>query len=134
MNMIHTCLRVLDLQRSSQFYQQAFGLHEYARYRFDSFTLLYLRAEGNSFELELTSNHDRDMPYDLGDGYGHLALAVDDLEQAHQTVSAAGGNPTDIKSLQHEGALLGRFFFATDPDGYKVEVLAREGRFAQAKP
>jgi lactoylglutathione lyase len=129
MKMIHTCLRVLDLERSTKFYSSAFGLTEYARYRFDSFTLAYLRDPHTSFELELTQNHDRKKPYALGDGYGHLALRTDDLESDHEKVKAAGGLVTDIKSLDHEGKLLGKFFFATDPDGYKIEVLAKSGRF-----
>ena len=127
--MIHTCLRVLDLERSIKFYSSAFALKEYARFRFDSFTLVYLRDPHTSFELELTQNHDRKEPYDLGDGYGHLALQTDDLENDHEKVKAAGGQVTDIKSLEHEGKLLGKFFFATDPDGYKIEVLAKLGRF-----
>lgn len=130
MNMIHTCLRVFHLETSSQFYQRAFDMSEYARYEFETFTLLYLRSSDATFELELTHNHDRTTPYQLGDGYGHLAVASSNLEEAHEKAKSAGGNPTEIKSLQHAGSLLGRFFFATDPDGYKIEVLAREGRFA----
>ena len=129
MKMIHTCMRVLDLERSCDFYQRAFGLKEHARYPFESFTLLYMRDPESDFELELTSNHGQEEPYDLGNGYGHFALAVDDLEKAHTQAAQAGGQPTDIKSLDHGGSLLGRFFFVTDPDGYKIEVLAREGRF-----
>jgi lactoylglutathione lyase len=128
MQMIHTCLRVLDLDRSADFYGEAFGLREVGRYRFDSFTLLYMRDEQTTFELELTSNHGREEPYDVGDGYGHLAFGVDDLESSRDRVLDAGGRPTDIKSLELEDELA-RFFFATDPDGYKIEVLARQGRF-----
>lgn len=130
MRMIHTCLRVLDLKRSVQFYGQAFSLREHARYEFEDFVLVYMRDESNQFELELTQNIGREEPYDLGQGYGHLAVLADNLEAAQQAVREAGGLAGEIKSLQHEGALLGRFFFATDPDGYKVEVLANEGRFS----
>lgn len=129
MRMIHSCIRVLDLERSAEFYHQAFGLSEFARFPFDSFTLLYMRDSDAGFELELTANHGREEPYQLGDGYGHLALSSSDLEADHARVARAGGQPTPIKSLDYEGELLGRFFFATDPDGYKIEVLAREGRF-----
>ena len=83
-----------------------------------------------AFELELTTNAGREQAYELGDGYGHLALAVDDLEAAHRQVENAGGSPTPIKSLDYDGKMMGRFFFASDPDGYKIEVLAREGRFS----
>lgn len=131
MRMIHTCLRVLELERSVQFYQNAFGLKEVARFEFETFTLLYLRDPKSDFELELTTNHGRVEPYDLGDGYGHLALSSSDLDADYLRVKKAGGKPTEIKSLEHDGALLGKFFFASDPDGYKIEVLAREGRFAE---
>lgn len=129
MKMIHSCLRVLDLATSAAFYEKAFGLKEHARYRFDDFTLLYMRAKGSDFELELTQNHERSQAYDLGNAYGHLALVTEDLETSREAVERAGGHPTAIKSLDFEGKLLGRFFFATDPDGYKIEVLARAGRF-----
>ena len=129
MKMIHSCLRVLDLAVSAGFYEKAFGLKEVARYRFEDFTLLYMRAEGSDFELELTQNHDRSEAYDLGNAYGHLAVVTEELEASREAVERAGGQPTAIKSLDFEGKLLGRFFFATDPDGYKIEVLAKEGRF-----
>lgn len=130
MKMIHSCMRVLDLELSKKFYQEAFGLKEAERYVFDSFTLLYMRDEESGFELELTSNHDRSEAYDLGDGYGHLALSCNDLESFRERTKNAGGQPTEIKTLDFEGKLLGKFFFATDPDGYKIEVLARQGRFS----
>ena len=130
MKMIHTCLRVLDLERSINFYRKVFGLEEFSRHVFEGFTLLYMRHPGSHFELELTSNHGREEPYQLGDGYGHLALATEDIEGALERYHGTGAEPVSIKALDHEGALLGRFFFATDPDGYKVEVLAKEGRFA----
>ena len=130
MKMTHSCLRVLDLERSKDFYEQAFQLREAERYSFESFTLLYLRDKESEFELELTSNHDRKEPYELGDGYAHLAFLSADLDGDRDRVLKAGGQPGNIKSLDHQGKLLGRFFFATDPDGYKIEVLAREGRFA----
>ena len=130
MKMIHTCLRVLDLKRSTEYYSKAFGFTEKARFEFVCFTLVYMCDSHTSFELELTENHGRKEPYDLGDGYGHLAVTSDDLEADHGKVKAAGGEATDIKSLEHQGQVLGKFFFATDPDGYKIEVLAKMGRFA----
>ena len=126
---IHSMIRVLDESRSVEFYRTAMGLEIKDRYPFETFTLIYMRDSTSTFEVELTVNHDRTKPYDLGDGYGHIAVAVDDLEAEHARMSKAGATPGDIKSLQRDGALLGRFFFVRDPDGYSIEVLHRHGRF-----
>jgi len=126
---IHSMIRVLNEQRSLNFYREAFALDVADRLEFDGFTLIYLRNAENDFELELTVNHDRTDPYDLGAGYGHLAVAVDDLDAEHQRFTAAGLNPNPVKELTHNGAPLARFFFVTDPDGYKIEVLQRRGRY-----
>jgi lactoylglutathione lyase len=83
----------------------------------------------NDFEVELTVNKGRTEPYDLGNGYGHVAFVVDDLEAEHQRIKSAGYHPKDIKEMTHEGLPFGRFFFIEDPDGYKIEVLQRRGRF-----
>lgn len=126
---IHSMIRVLDEARSIAFYRAAMGLEIKDRYPFETFTLVYMRDPASTFELELTVNHARTEPYDLGDGYGHIAVAVDDLEAQHTRISNAGAMPGDIKSLEHDGTLLGRFFFVRDPDGYSIEVLQRHGRF-----
>lgn len=126
---IHSMIRVLDENRSVDFYQQAFDLSVAERLDFDSFTLLYLSNSENAFELELTINKDRTEPYDLGDGYGHLALCVDDLETEHKKMSDLGFQPRDIVEFNRDGALLAKFFFVTDPDGYSIEVLQSHGRY-----
>ena len=126
---IHSMIRVLDEARSVEFYRQAMGLDVVDRYPFDSFTLIYMRDPASTFEVELTVNHGRTEPYQLGDGYGHLAVAVDDLEAQRATMQQAGAQPGDIKELKRDGAVLGRFFFVKDPDGYSIEVLQRAGRF-----
>ena len=127
--MIHSMIRVTDEDRALDFYGRAFGLEVADRYPFESFTLVYLRNEETGFELELTVNADRDKPYDLGDGYGHLALSVEDLDAEHARIEAAGLNPGLLKTMQRDGKPFARFFFITDPDGYKIEVLQRGGRF-----
>ena len=126
---IHSMIRVLDEARSVDFYDKAFGLKIADRFGFDGFTLVYLRSPDADFEVELTINHDRTEPYALGDGYGHIAFAVDDLEAEHARFTAAGLNPNPVKEFFREGALLAKFFFVTDPDGYKIEVLQRHGRY-----
>ena len=126
---IHSMIRVLDEQKSLDFYQVAFGLSVAERLDFDTFTLVYLSNDDSEFELELTINKDRTEPYALGDGYGHLALSVSDLDNEHRRLTAAGLNPNKIVEFNRDGALLARFFFITDPDGYKIEVLQRHGRY-----
>ena len=126
---IHTMVRVLDEARSVDFYEKAFGLNVEDRFEFDDFTLVYLKNAENDFEVELTVNHARTDPYQHGDGYGHLAVSVDDVEQAHATASSNGLEPTDVKEFHRDGALMAKFFFLQDPDGYKIEVLQRHGRY-----
>jgi len=126
---IHSMIRVLEEQRSVDFYQQAFGLEVADRLDFDSFTLIYLSNAEDDFELELTVNKDRSHAYDLGDGYGHFAVSVDDLDSEHQRIKKLGFAPRDIVEFERDGALLAKFFFIKDPDGYEIEVLQRHGRF-----
>jgi lactoylglutathione lyase len=126
---IHSMIRVLDEARSVAFYRDAFGLEVADRFDFDTFTLVYLRNPEADFELELTVNKGVSEPYDLGKGYGHLAVAVDDLEAEHARFARAGLAPRDVKDFMRDGALLARFFFVADPDGYQIEVLQRHGRY-----
>ena len=126
---IHMMIRVRELERAIDFYRNAFGLEVADRFEFDGFTLVYLRAPEGPFELELTINHDRAEPYALGDGYGHLAVAVEDLEAEHARLMQAGIELGPMREMQHGGRPLARFFFVTDPDGYRTEVLQRAGRY-----
>ena len=126
---IHTMIRVLDEQRSVDFYRNALGLEIDARFDFDDFTLVYLRNPEADFEVELTVNKDRTEPYTHGDGYGHVAVAVDDLDGAHEMMTGLGLDPNPIKEFHREDTLMARFFFIQDPDGYKIEVLQKHGRY-----
>lgn len=122
-------VRVLDEVRSVDFYRKAFGLDVAERLDFETFTLVYLSNADAEFEVELTVNKGRQEPYALGDGYGHLAVSVADLDSEHDRLGALGLNPKKIVEFNRDGALLARFFFIEDPDGYKIEVLQRQGRF-----
>ena len=126
---IHAMIRVLDEARSLDFYQTAFGLGIADRLDFDDFTLVYLRNDEADFELELTINKGRTEAYDLGDGYGHMAFCVDDLDAEHARFETAGLSPRKIVEFNRDGSLLARFFFVQDPDGYQIEVLQRHGRY-----
>jgi lactoylglutathione lyase len=126
---IHAMIRVLNEEKSVDFYRRAFALQVADRYGFDGFTLVYLRNAESDFEVELTINHDRAEPYTRGDGYGHLAFVVADLTGEHARFVAEGLAPEPIKEFHREGALMARFFFVQDPDGYRIEVLQRHGRY-----
>jgi lactoylglutathione lyase len=126
---IHSMIRVLQEDRSVAFYKAAFGLQIADRLDFDSFTLIYLSNPEASFELELTVNKGRTDPYDLGDGYGHLAVSVADVDAEHARMTAVGLGPRKLVDFQNAGKTIARFFFIADPDGYQIEVVQRGGRF-----
>ena len=126
---IHMMVRVLDQTRSVDFYRRAFGLEIADRFVFDTFTLVYLRNRQADFEVELTVNQGRSEPYAHGDAYGHVAFAVDDLAAEHARFTREGLQPNPIKEFFRDGALMARFFFVQDPDGYKIEVLQKHGRY-----
>ena len=126
---IHSMIRVLDLHRSLDFYQRAFGLALAQQFDFDDFTLAYLRNDESEFELELTFNRGRTEPYRHGDGYGHLAVCVDDCHNERERLAGLGLQPGEVKEFRRDGAMMARFFFIQDPDGYKIEVLERHGRY-----
>ena len=127
---VHAMIRVRDEARSVAYYETAFGLAISDRFDFPDFTLVYMRAPDSPFEIELTVNKDRTKAYDLGDGYGHVAVVVEDLSAEHGRFTREGLPATDVKTLKHGETELATFFFATDPDGYKIEVIQRGGRFA----
>ena len=126
---IHSMIRVLDEARAVAFYDLAFGLTVADRLAFDTFTLVYLRNSESEFEVELTINTGRTEPYDVGDGYGHLALSVADVAAEHARMLAAGLAPRKLVDFAPGGTIIAKFFFIADPDGYQIEVLQRGGRY-----
>lgn len=127
--MIHSMIRVTDEARSLAFYKDAFGLEIAQRFDFETFSLIYLSNAESSFELELTVNKDQNASYELGNGYGHLAVSVDDVEAEHARLAALGLRPRKLVDFAPAGEVIARFFFVTDPDGYEIEVLQRAGRY-----
>ncbi|QQR38580.1 VOC family protein [Devosia rhizoryzae] len=125
----HTMIRVIDEARSVDFYRRAFGLEIVNRLEFADFTLVYMAHELDGFELELTINHGRTEPYQLGDGYGHLAVVIDNLQAEHERFTAEGFTVGKVVDFKNGNVPVARFFFATDPDGYKIEVIQKGGRF-----
>ena len=124
MNYAHTCIRVKDLEASIAFYEKALGYHvtREKAHTADGFKLVYLALEGDKAELELTYNIGHGA-YDIGDGYGHVAVESDDLEADHARMKEEGFEVTELMGLPGEAP---RYFFVTDPDGYKTEVI-RQG-------
>ena len=126
---IHSMIRVLEEARSVEFYKTAFGLEVADRLDFEGFTLVYLSNSETGFELELTVNKGRTEPYDLGDGYGHLAFSVPDVDSEHARLTELGLAPRKLVDFAPDGDVIARFFFIADPDGYQIEVLKRAGRY-----
>ena len=126
---IHSMIRVLEEARSVAFYDLAFGLKVADRLDFDSFTLIYLSNGESGFELELTVNKGRSEPYDLGNGYGHFAVSVDDVAAEHARLTEAGLAPRNVVDFRNGDVTVAKFFFIADPDGYQIEVIQRGGRF-----
>ncbi len=122
-------IRVFDLEKSVDFYNKAFNLEVADHFDFDDFALVYLRNDENDFELELTLNKDRAEIYTHGDGYGHVAVCVDDANVEHMRFAKLELDPTDVKEFYRDDSLMVRFFFVQDLDGYKIEVIECHGRF-----
>jgi lactoylglutathione lyase len=124
MRLLHTMLRVGDLQRSIQFYTEILGmtLLRQKDYPDGRFTLAFLGYgdEKHNTALELTHNWDT-QNYDMGTGFGHLAIEVDDVYQAAEKIRAAGGKIIREPGPMNAGTTL--LAFAADPDGYPIELL-----------
>ncbi len=126
---IHSMIRVLDLEASQSFYQEAFGLKATHELDFKSYKLAYLRNEETDMEIELTLNKGETTPYTHGTGYGHIAFCVDNLDTEYERFKSLHFEPTDIVEFAPDNKLVARFFFVKDPDGYKIEVLQRHGHY-----
>ncbi len=127
--LIHSMIRVLELERSLKFYAEVLGLREAHRLDFPDFALVYLRNDDNDFEIELTLNKGRNEPYSHGSGYGHVGVVVPDAVATRATLVGKGYEPAEVKEFKRGDELLARFFFIQDPDGYKIEMLERFGHY-----
>ncbi len=126
MRILHTMLRVGDLQRSIDFYTRVLGMQllrtsDNPEYQY---TLAFLGYGSNPehAELELTYNYGTTR-YEMGTAYGHLAISADDIYQACARVQANGGNVTRAPGPVKGGSTV--IAFVTDPDGYKIELIER---------
>lgn len=126
---IHSMIRVLDLERSLKFYDDVLGLQESHRLDFADFALVYLRNAENDCEIELTLNKGQAEPYTHGSGYGHVGVVVNDVASTREALVAKGYQPAPVKEFMRGDELLARYFFIQDPDGYKIEMLERHGHY-----
>ena len=125
MRILHTMLRVVNLERSITFYTEVLGMTMIRRqdYPDGRFTLVFLSygPEAEQAALELTHNWDVDGCYDVGNGYGHIAIAVDDVYQACEKITELGGEVTRAAGPMKGGDTI--LAFVKDPDGYAIELL-----------
>lgn len=133
MRMLHTMLRVGNLDRSIDFYTQVLGMTLLRRndYPEGKFTLAFVGYgdERDHTVLELTHNWDTES-YDLGNGYGHIAIEVEDAYAACEAVKAKGGTVTrEAGPMKHGKTVIA---FVTDPDGYKIEFIQKKEQYNAA--
>lgn len=124
---IHTCYRILDPEKSIDFYVDKLGLKKIGEMHFDTATNYFFAAEADSSQpmLELTHNHGQTEPYDMGNGYSHVAFAVNDLEETVTKLEESGVEVALApKTMTVEGHDY-RISFVVDPDGYRVELVER---------
>lgn len=129
MRILHTMIRVADLQRSIDFYTKVLGMRllrktDYPGGRFTNAFVGY-DDESRAAVLELTHNWDT-KSYDLGTGYGHVAIEVEDAAKACEEVRSRGGKVTrEAGPMKHGTTVIA---FVEDPDGYKIELIERKAR------
>lgn len=125
---VHTCVRVRDPDASVRFYG-ALGFEPRGRLNFETAYNVYLGLPGDGDTLELTVNRGREEPYDVGTGFNHVAITVDDLDATLATLAELGVEPE--KPPYHPGGReeLPLICFVADPDGYRIELIGG-GAFA----
>ena len=124
---IHTCYRILEPEKSDDFYVNKLGMKKRGEMDLGSATnhFFAMEEDASSPMLERTHNHDSTEPYDKGDGYAHVAFTVDDLEGTVATLKEQGVTVTlEPKTLTADGNDY-RISFIEDPDGYKIELVQR---------
>lgn len=125
---LHTMLRVYNLEKSIEFYTKAFGMKLLRQSDFPGgrFTLAFVGwgTEDDDSIIELTYNWDQKEAYDLGSAYGHIAIAVPDAYHACEVLEKAGAKITRPAGPMKHGSRV--IAFVEDPDGYKIELVQRD--------
>jgi lactoylglutathione lyase len=122
MRFVHTCIRVHDPEQSLRFYRHL-GFERRGRLNFETAYNLYLGLPGDGDTLELTVNRGRADAYDLGDGYNHMAVAVEDLDATLGALAGEGIEPEKAPYSPGGRNEVGRICFVRDPDGYRIELI-----------
>jgi lactoylglutathione lyase len=119
----HTCYRVFDLDKAVDFYTNGLGFVEQRRapIRDEAINVFLAPPESPDQPLELTFNHGRTEPYEIGTGYGHIALQVDDLDGTLARLAEKGIEPERAPYTVRDGG--SRLCFVRDPDGYRIELI-----------
>lgn len=131
MRILHTMIRVGDLERSLKFYTEVLGMQVLRRkdYPDGKFTLAFVGYGPESEQAALELTHNWDTPkYDLGNGYGHIALEVEDAHQACADIEARGGKVVRPAGPMKHGTTV--IAFVEDPDGYRIELIQKGARRA----
>ena len=126
MSLIHTCYRITDIDRSVAFYR-ALGFEEVGRLpiRDEAVNVFMNQPEdGDNPRLELTYNVGQTEPYEIGTGYGHIAITAGDLDGTLAALAEQGIEPERPPYTVREGG--SRLCFVRDPDGYRIEILERD--------
>ena len=126
-SLVHTCLRVRDPGASVAFYR-VLGFEERGRLNFESAYNVYLGLPGDGDRLELTVNTGRTDPYELGDGFNHIAVTVEDIDHTLAAFAEIGVQPEKPPYRPGGRDDLPRIAFVADPDGYRIELIDG-GRF-----
>ena len=122
--LIHTCYRITEIDRSVEFYEKL-GFEERRRLPIrDEAINVFMGLPGDGDRLELTWNKDQDGAYDIGTGYGHIALTVDDLDGTLEQLATVGIEPERPPYTVSEGG--SRICFVRDPDDYRIELIERK--------
>ena len=122
MKFVHTCVRARDIDASLRFYE-ALGFERRGRLNFETAYNVYMGLPGDGDTLELTVNRGREEPYDLGDGYNHLAVTVEDLDALLASLAEHGVTPEKPPYSPGGREEVGRICFVADPDGYRIELI-----------
>ena len=126
---IHSMIRVLDLDKSMRFYADVLGMEASHRLDFPDFSLGTCATRTTTSKSSSRSTKGHEEPYTHGTGYGHIACVVPDVAAFRAELLSKGHDPAPVKEFKRGDELLARFFFIQDPDGYKIEVLEQHGHY-----